>query len=258
MDKIINCLNKDKKQVGTIEFKNMAEDKGEIYIYGEITSGSDKWDETDVILSEFKDNLDSFKDKKELNIYINSPGGSVNVGNAMLNQLKRHPATKNMYVDSIAASIASVILMAYDNLYIYNTSQMMVHKPAIGINWGGNANDLRKTAETLDRFEENTLLPAYMDRTTEELTEDNLKAMLNNETWLGSKDIQKYFKDVTILENNKELVACIKDVSILNNYKNVPESIKSTINKGKGSQEDKQKEGIELEYLKARLELELL
>lgn len=253
MGKIINCIDrKINKQVGSIEFKNISNDVGEIYIYGTIISSSYKWDDSDVTLSEFKEQLDEFKDMKNLDIFINSPGGSVTTGVSMLNLLKRHNATKNVYIDALSASIASVLMMSYDNLYVYPTSMAMIHKPMIGLMWGANADDLRKQAEDLDRIEENMIIPAYLEKATDELTEESLKDMLKAETWIGAKDIQKYFKNVTILEDEKELVACIKDKEILNIYKNTPQELL------RENKKDVVEESEEVKNLKAKLLLELV
>ena len=119
-----------------------------------------KYDEedADVTAASFKKDLDALGDIDTLNIYINSPGGSVFEGQAIYSQLQRHKARKNVYVDGIAASIASVIAMAGDTVYMPKNAMMMIHNP-----WGvvvGNAEDMRKHADSLDNPWD--LVAAYM------------------------------------------------------------------------------------------------
>ncbi|WP_330594436.1 Clp protease ClpP, partial [Clostridioides difficile] len=68
-----------------------------------------------------------------MNIYINSGGGSVFAGMAIYNMLKRHEGFKTVYVDGIAASIASVIALAGDRVVIPQNAYFMIHKPWIGL-----------------------------------------------------------------------------------------------------------------------------
>ena len=89
---------------------------------------------------------------KQINIYINSRGGSVFEGTAIYNQLRRHPAHKTVYVDGFACSIASVIAMAGDEVVMPRNALMMVHNAMMGV-WG-NAAELRKAADDLDKINE--------------------------------------------------------------------------------------------------------
>ncbi len=228
MNKFINFY-RDNKKVGSIEFKNKTNDVSDIYIYGEITSGSEKYDDSDVILSEFKKNLDSIT-SKELNIYLNSPGGSVMTGVNILNLLKRHQSTKNVWIDALAASITSVIAMCFDNLYVYNTSTLMIHEAMQFIFGAYNKTELINTAETLQRIEDNMIIPAYMSKVNNGITEDDMKDLMKKVSWLGAKDIQKYFKNVILLEESKDIAACCKDFDILSKYNNIPEFIKNSLN----------------------------
>ena len=97
------------------EFKNMSEDVAELYIYSEI--GEDFWGES-ISATDFKEELDNLGNISNLNVYINSPGGSVFDGLAIHNMLKRHKAYKKVFVDGLAASIASVIALAGDEIII--------------------------------------------------------------------------------------------------------------------------------------------
>ena len=231
MKQIMNFYDKENKKVGYIEFKNFSKDIGEIYIYGQIVSGSEKWEDDDVTVLDFKKKLDDLGDVKTLNIYINSPGGSITAGVNILNILNRHKAIKNVYIDALAASIASVISMCYDNLYLYTTSTLMIHEAMMFMFGSYNKSQLAEIMDNLDRIENSMIIPAYMSKLKDNITEDDIKDMMKKESWLGAKEIQQYFKDVILLNESKDIAACCKDFDILNKYHNTPHTIKSIINK---------------------------
>lgn len=187
----------------------------DLYIYGVISSY--KWDDTDVTASSFKDELDRLGDIEALNIYVNSPGGSVFEGQSIYSQLKRHKAVKNVYIDGISASIASVISMC-GRVFIPKNAMIMVHNASTFAE--GNSNDFRALADTLDKVNQ-TIIEVYAEKTG--LAEDKIKELMDRETWLTGKEaVELGFAD-ELLEENK-MVACIKDyeVEFLNKYKNTP------------------------------------
>lgn len=221
--------------------------KSELYLYGAIVS--DKWFEDEVTSKDFIDVIENLSANSTLEVYINSPGGEVFVTQSIISILKRAKATKNItldcYIDGLGASCASWLPMLADNLYIYNGSMLMLHKP-MTFCWGANANDLRKEIELLDKIEESEMIPMYMSKAKETLTEEVLKDMLSNETWLTADEIENYF-NVTRLESKKQLVACI-DKDLFKNYKNVPKNLENN---------KENKEDQELNNKKKLLELEL-
>jgi ATP-dependent Clp protease protease subunit len=98
---------------------------GDLYIYEDIGSG---WF-GGIGPNDVKEALDEVGSVDTLNIYINSPGGSVFDGMAIYNQLKRFAARKVVHIDGIAASIASVIAMAGDEIVCAPNAMMMIHDP---------------------------------------------------------------------------------------------------------------------------------
>jgi ATP-dependent Clp protease protease subunit len=86
-----------------------------------------------------------------INLYVNSPGGSVFEGIAIHNMLKRHKAKVNVHVDALAASIASVIAMAGDTIFMPKNSMLMIHNPWTFQLWKCSS-ELRKVADDLDRI----------------------------------------------------------------------------------------------------------
>lgn len=134
------------KKAKYFQMKRKSESKGEIFIYGDIVS--DKWFENDVTATDFKNKLDELGDISEIDVHINSSGGSVFEGHAIYNMLKMHPAKINIYVDALAASIASVIAMSGDAIFMHKNSFLMIHNSWVMT--VGNAEELRKTADLLE------------------------------------------------------------------------------------------------------------
>lgn len=89
---------------------------------------------------------------KAIDLHINSEGGDVFDGIAIYHALKQHPATVAVSVDSLAASIASVIAMAGDTIEMALPSHMFIHEPFAGVL--GPRQEMRKAADALDLMAE--------------------------------------------------------------------------------------------------------
>lgn len=96
-----------------------------------------------------------------IDVHLNTPGGEVFDGIAIYNALKSHNAQVYVQVDSLAASIGSVIAMAGDRIAMAPHSQMMIHD-AFGLSIG-NAQDMRDLADMLDK-QSNNIAGIYADR----------------------------------------------------------------------------------------------
>ena len=133
-------------------------------------------------------------DVSQINVRIHSPGGDVFEGMAIYNALKGHPAYVSVYIDGLAASMASVVAMAGDRVYIPANAMMMIHKP-----WGvqgGDAEAMRQYAALLDKVESN-LVQAYVAKTGK--TPEEIHALLSAETWMeGGEAVAAGFADVLI------------------------------------------------------------
>lgn len=168
------------------EIKALGENSVEIYVYDEIGF----WG---ITAKEFARDLKELDPKDGIDLRINSPGGSVTDGIAIYNLLKRHKATVNVFVDGVAASMASVIAMAGDTITIPENALMMIHNP-----WGGamgDADEMRKTADLLDKMKK-ALLSAYADKTG--LDDDEISSMMDAETWMtGAEAVEKGFATQT-------------------------------------------------------------
>lgn len=177
------------------ELKQSADPKTlELYIYGDVEGDGYDWWTDQVIESEtsanhFREVLAEHKDATQINIYINSYGGSVFEGTAIYNQLKRHSAHKTVYVDGFACSIASVIAMAGDEVVMPRNAMMMIHN--MWMCACGNAAQLRKAADDLDVINA-AGRAAYLDKAGDKLTEETLAGMQDDETWLTAEQCIEY------------------------------------------------------------------
>ena len=130
-----------------------------------------------------RDVLARSKDAKTLNVNIHSDGGEVIEGLAVYNMLKAHPARKVVSIGGIAASMASVIAMAGDEIIMPENSWMMIHNP-----WGGacgESDDMRRVADVLDGMRDQ-LANIYAARTAQPVA-DVLAAMAK-ETWMTAAE----------------------------------------------------------------------
>lgn len=215
---------------------------GELYIYGDIADT--KWWVEDVTPIEIKNALDNMGEIAQLDVHINSYGGSVFAGNAIVNLIenykKKRKCSVYTYIEGLAASMASGISTVGDKVYMANNSLYMVHKPLSYVS--GNANDLEKEIEILNKVED-TLVANYMKKFNG--TEEELRQMLSDETWLTAEEAQDYgFVDEII--DSVEIVASAKSNSLIINkmefdnskiadiIKDKKINIKPTNNKEKG------------------------
>lgn len=188
------------------KFWNMAEidgDTAEITMYGEVVSEKpvDWWTGEDLpgqyISPEgFAEDLEQIKNKKVINIKINSTGGDAYTGLAIHNALKSLPGKKNVIVEGIAASAASIIAMAGDTVKVYPGSIIMIHGVSVFAGDSFQIGDLKKLIRGMDAIER-AMAAIYAKKTgTDETT---LRGMMDKETWMtGSEAIAKGFADELI------------------------------------------------------------
>jgi len=153
-------------------------DERSIYIYdviGPEWAGMDSDADLVRALSEFKG--------KPVEVRINSPGGSADMGIAMYQALKRHDGEVTTVVDSLAASVASVAFLGGAKRYMATGSRLMIHE-ASTIAWG-DASGLRKIADVLDKYNDD-IVDIYAEVSGQD--PDELRAMMADETWMNRKD----------------------------------------------------------------------
>lgn len=166
----------------------------DLFIYGDVDGDGYDWWRGEIIESEtsantFWNTLTEHADAKQINVYINSYGGSVFEGTAIYTQLRRHPAHKTVYVDGFACSVASVIAMAGDEVVMPRNTMMMIHNMWMGVE--GNAAELRKAADDLDAINA-AGRQAYLAKAGDKLDEATLTEMMDKETWLTAEECIAY------------------------------------------------------------------
>lgn len=196
--------NKEAENIGMMQIKNLNENEAELYIYGDIVSSAwNKWDLEDTCPQDIVDFLSGIKENANLTLYINSGGGDVFAGIGIYNILKRHKGKIKGIVDGIAASIASVILMACDEIVVSTGAQIMIHKP-MTIGWG-NADELMSVVEQLDKCQE-MITDIYMQKAKDGVTKEEITTAINNETWMSGSEAAEMF-DITA-EDHAAIAAC--------------------------------------------------
>jgi ATP-dependent Clp endopeptidase proteolytic subunit ClpP len=152
----------------------------EILIYDEIGAFG-------VPAKAFLDELRALGPVAELTVRINSPGGSVFDGVAIYNALKRHDAAITVWIDGIAASIASMIAMAGDEVVMPENAMLVLHDPSGLV--AGSASDMRAMAEALDRMKAG-MVTAYRDKSGRDDAE--IEALMAAETWLSAQEALEF------------------------------------------------------------------
>lgn len=120
---------------------------------------------------------------EDIKLRINSDGGSVFEGFAIYNLLDQYDGNIDVFIDGIAASIASLIAMAGNTISMAKNSRMMIHNAYGGVL--GDADEMRKTADLLDSLTA-TIAETYADKTGE--TKDEYLALMKAETWYTAEE----------------------------------------------------------------------
>jgi ATP-dependent Clp protease protease subunit len=233
------------------------EESADIFIYGAIVDDGWKWYETEITPMDFKTELDKTKDRKTLNLYVNSPGGNVFAGMAIYHMLDRHSANKIGHVDGIAASISSVILMACNKILCPKTAMMLVHKPMGGLLGYFNADQLLEIASELDKVQV-PIVEAYIKKTGMK-SEKIIEVMKKNTYMTAQEAVDNGFADG--FDEGKNIKASIDgDTAIVNgqtfdlkNFKDFPvDKFKNVFVKEEPKKEPK-KVAVDYSYFENKL-----
>lgn len=162
-----------------LKVENNADGRPELFIYDHIDSDADAmWG--GVSAGMVRDALPASGD---ITVRVNSPGGDVREGIAILSCLRLHAGHVRVQIDGLAASAASFIAMAGDEIVMMPNTEMMIHDASM-ITWG-NAQDLRADAEFLDRISGN-IADVYAMRTG--TSSADWRARMLAETWYSAEE----------------------------------------------------------------------
>lgn len=169
------------------------EESAELYIYGDITSW--KWYEDEVCAYDLSKELNALEGK-DLVVRINSYGGEVAQGLAIYNLLKGYPGSVTTLCDGFACSAASVIFMAGKQRKMPRSSLLMIHNA-----WSyayGDSNALKKAAEDLEKITQPSI---EIYKAVSNLTEEKIKEMMDDETWITADEALEYGFATEIVED---------------------------------------------------------
>lgn len=191
------------------------------YLNGDIVDNGDEWDCPCVSPNMLKEFIDGLTENEDIEIEITSFGGSCTAGNAMVSMLRSASANGHRtiaHIVSIAASMASVVACACDELIIDSNAFVMIHLPYTCVE--GNYEQIRKEADTLELFTK-SLVSVY--RSKFNLTDEEIIALLQAETWILGDDAETYGLKCTINKVDGELKVA---ASCKYGYKNIPRGLK--------------------------------
>jgi len=188
--------------------------RGEIWLYDQV--GATFFGDG-VSAKSFQKDLSALGKVSTINLHINSPGGDVFEGFAIYNMLAQHPAKIEVDIDGVAASIASIIAMAGDEIRIAKNAQLMIHNPR-GFA-AGDESEMQRVAALLKNVKGN-LVTTYQDRTGNK--PDQLAAWMDDETWFGA-DAAVQHGFATSVTRETAVTACF---GLMGDFRNVPDALK--------------------------------
>lgn len=187
--------------------ENEEDDSAEITMYGEVVKDrpwSFRTDEKDerlyIVLSEFLNDLEKVKNRSKLTIRINSPGGDLYAGLAIMNRLSELKGDVITIVDGLAASAASIILQGGKKRKVHNGSMVMIHGASTFLFGNYNAAKLEEAVKQLDAANR-AAAEAYAQRTG--IDKNEIDSIMAKTDWMtGQEAIDKKFADELIDTGN--------------------------------------------------------
>ncbi len=143
----------------------------------------------------FRDELEA--DTDDITVWVNSPGGSVFAAAEIYTMLRDYVGIVTVKVASVAASAASVVVMAGDVVQMSPTALLFLHDPStIAF---GNTRDMEKAIQTLDKVKE-SIISAYMAKSG--LSHNRIAKLMENESWIPAKEaVQLGFADEILFDD---------------------------------------------------------
>lgn len=207
--------NPGERKPANLSVKNQADGEAHVYVYDII--GEDWYG--GVSAKDFAAQILAL-DASTIHLHVNSPGGSVFEARSMIAVLNSYPAKTIAHIDGIAASAASWLALACDEVEINKGAFIMIHNSTACAY--GNAIEMRSTADWLDKIDE-TIVADYTAATGE--SAETVKAWMDAETWFTSDEaIEHGFADRIAPEK----AAPPSDSWNLAAYKNPPQTLTET------------------------------
>lgn len=182
------------------KFWNWVKNESGRTLYFDGYIAQDSWYDDDITPKNFKNELIS--SEGDIVVWLNSPGGDVFAASQIYNMLKEYNGKVTVKIDGIAASAASVIAMAGEEILMSPVAMMMIHNPATVI--FGEASDFQSGIDMLSEVKEG-IINAYEKKTA--LPRNKISKMMDAETWFSAqKAVELGFADKVLYEDNDEEV----------------------------------------------------
>lgn len=183
----------------------------EVYVYDEIGA----WG---ISAKDFVDELNALKGVEQINLRVNSPGGSVVDVLAMMTALQNHEAHVTAYVDGLAASSASRLILAADEVEMAENAFLMIHN--VWVMMAGNAEALRAEAELLDKFDDG-LANDYAKKSGQDI--ETIKEWMAKDTWFTAAEAEEA-GFVDFIGAEQKAAACVSSrfKAVIRDLKNKP------------------------------------
>lgn len=200
----------------------------EMELYGYISEYS--WYEDDVTPKKFKDDLYRMGGGGPITLRINSYGGDVVAASLIHTMIRDYPGHVTVQIDGVAASAATVVAVAGDEVRIQETGYFMIHDPAFVFFLAQiNLEDMQRMANSLQAIKEG-IVNAYESKTG--LSRARLSKLMTDETWMDARRAADLgFVDQVITAGAKAITvpenAAV--VNALRNYSNVPPAVLQAI-----------------------------
>ena len=218
----LNKLYADNRKAAARKFEVVAKaDSSEvdIFLYDHIVSSEDEAEWWGGVAPEsFVKAVYAVDPSHTINLRVNSPGGSVFAARAMEQALRAHKGKVVVHIDGLAASAATFVSMAGDEVVMAKGAMFMIHKAWTGM-WG-NAEDLRKEADLLDKID-GTLAETYADKTGKDIAA--ITEWMAAETWFTAQEALDAGFATSIAEAEAKALAW--DLSA---YENAPKAERQT------------------------------
>lgn len=218
----LNKLYADNRKAAARKFEVVAKaetSEVDIFLYDHIVSSEDEAEWWGGVAPEsFVKAVYAVDPTHTINLRVNSPGGSVFAARAMEQALRAHKGKVVVHIDGLAASAATFVSMAGDEIVMAKGAMFMIHKAWTGM-WG-NAEDLRKEADLLDKID-GTLAETYAEKTGKDVA--SISEWMAAETWFTAQEALEAGFATSIAEAEAKSLAW--DLSA---YENAPKAERQT------------------------------
>ncbi len=207
----------------------------------------DSWFDDDITPKQFKDEL--YSSDGNVTVMLNSPGGDVFAASQIYTMLKEYPGHISVKIEGLAASAASVIAMAADEVYMSPVAMMMIHNPATVI--FGEVSDLQSGIAMLSEVKE-SIINAYEQKTG--MSRAKISHMMDAESWFNAwKAVELGFADKVLYTTENTATESTRAAFIFDKM-----TVTNTLVKKLPLQQEKNPEAqtdTPLSYLEKRLSL---